>query len=134
MAQFLNDLENGKFDREGDANEAEGHDRERESPKEGSTAPEGRAADEPESPTKPEEDFGTGLENEEEAADNAGDVKNDANGKASYDSKPEKDEVSVLPEGNQVMIRTIPPDIGRVKLETVSLASSLKVEPMLTSM
>ncbi|CAL1701519.1 unnamed protein product [Somion occarium] len=27
------------------------------------------------------------------------------------------DEVSVPPEGNQVMIRTIPPDIGRVKLE-----------------
>ncbi|KAJ6516368.1 hypothetical protein C8R45DRAFT_1087446 [Mycena sanguinolenta] len=27
------------------------------------------------------------------------------------------DEVSVMPEGNQVMIRTIPPDIGRVKLE-----------------
>lgn len=29
------------------------------------------------------------------------------------------DEVSVMPEGNQVMIRTIPPDIGRVKLEDV---------------
>lgn len=120
MTQFLNDLENGKFDREGDADETEGHDHERESPKEGSAAPEGGAADEPESPTKPEEDFGLGLENEEEAADNAGNVKNDANGKTSYDSKySEKDEVSVLPEGNQVMIRTIPPDIGRVKLEAV---------------
>lgn len=29
------------------------------------------------------------------------------------------EEISVLPEGNQVMIRTIPPDIGRVKLEEV---------------
>jgi hypothetical protein len=28
----------------------------------------------------------------------------------------------VMPEGNQVMIRTIPPDIGRVKLEDVSVA------------
>lgn len=29
------------------------------------------------------------------------------------------DEVSVEPEGNQVLIRTLPPDIGRVKLERV---------------
>ncbi len=30
-----------------------------------------------------------------------------------------EENVSVLPEGNEVMIRTIPPDIGRVKLEEV---------------
>ena len=30
------------------------------------------------------------------------------------------EEISVDCEGNQVMIRTIPPDIGRVKLEEVS--------------
>lgn len=40
------------------------------------------------------------------------------NGKASSDRRNNRgEEVSVLPEGNQVMIRTIPPDIGRVKLE-----------------
>lgn len=35
------------------------------------------------------------------------------------------EEVSVEPEGNTVMIRTIPPDIGRVKLEAVSCATDI---------
>lgn len=50
----------------------------------------------------------------------------DANGKTSFDARRSKpgEETSVLPEGNQVMIRTIPPDIGRVKLEDVSIAFS----------
>lgn len=45
----------------------------------------------------------------------------DANGRGSYDKKNinRGEEMSVPPEGNQVMIRTIPPDIGRVKLEEV---------------
>ena len=38
----------------------------------------------------------------------------------SFRFKLRDDEISVLPEGNQVLIRTIPPDIGRVKLERVS--------------
>lgn len=55
----------------------------------------------------------------------------DANGKGAANSgnnngnrraSDRGDEVSVMPEGNQVMIRTIPPDIGRVKLEDVRLA------------
>lgn len=33
------------------------------------------------------------------------------------------EEFAVMPEGNQVMIRTIPPDIGRIKLEEVCLVS-----------
>ncbi|KAJ7179566.1 hypothetical protein C8R46DRAFT_1345892 [Mycena filopes] len=44
----------------------------------------------------------------------------DMNGKGGSPNKRPSDrgdEVSVMPEGNQVMIRTIPPDIGRVKLE-----------------
>jgi hypothetical protein len=51
----------------------------------------------------------------------------DANRNESNDKAPSKndkntsgEEVSVMPEGNQVMIRTIPPDIGRVKLEEVN--------------
>ncbi|KAF9520769.1 hypothetical protein BS47DRAFT_1370307 [Hydnum rufescens UP504] len=36
-----------------------------------------------------------------------------------FKAKLRDDEVSVLPEGNQVLIRTIPPDIGRVKLERI---------------
>jgi hypothetical protein len=46
-----------------------------------------------------------------------------ANGRQNLDSKRPADrgeEISIPPEGNQVMIRTIPPDIGRVKLEEVS--------------
>lgn len=36
------------------------------------------------------------------------------------------EEMAVEPDGNQVMIRTIPPDIGRVKLEQVCLSESHK--------
>lgn len=45
----------------------------------------------------------------------------ETNGKSTADNKrPNRgEEISVPPEGNQVMIRTIPPDIGRVKLEEV---------------
>lgn len=49
----------------------------------------------------------------------------DANGRGvengKRDSRDRGEEVSVAPEGHQVMIRTIPPDIGRVKLETVGV-------------
>ncbi len=49
----------------------------------------------------------------------------DANGKSvengKRDNRDRGEEVSVAPEGHQVMIRTIPPDIGRVKLETVGV-------------
>ncbi|KAH8094761.1 hypothetical protein DFH11DRAFT_1555368 [Phellopilus nigrolimitatus] len=112
MNQFVNELEDGKFDSSFNENEPEPS-----SPvKEGSSVPENGAADDT---VKNEEEFGMGLEGEEEAADNAGDIKTDANGKSTFDAKrPGKDEVSVMPEGNQVMIRTIPPDIGRMKLET----------------
>jgi len=32
---------------------------------------------------------------------------------------PKEDDVLVAPEGNQISIRTIPPDIGRQKIEEV---------------
>ncbi|GAW02170.1 arsenite-resistant protein asr2 [Lentinula edodes] len=43
----------------------------------------------------------------------------DTNGKSASDNRRwnNAEEIAVPPEGNQVMIRTIPPDIGRVKLE-----------------
>ena len=57
-------------------------------------------------------------------AEDEGD-KLDANGKGvengKRDNRDRGEEVSVSPEGHQVMIRTIPPDIGRVKLETVGI-------------
>ncbi|KAI0002946.1 hypothetical protein BJV74DRAFT_876354 [Russula compacta] len=53
----------------------------------------------------------------------------DANGKGvengKKDSRDRGEEVSVAPEGHQVMIRTIPPDIGRVKLETVGALDTI---------
>jgi hypothetical protein len=49
----------------------------------------------------------------------------DANGKGiengKRDNRDRGEEVAVDPEGHQVMIRTIPPDIGRVKLESVRI-------------
>lgn len=50
------------------------------------------------------------------------DVGADTNGKSASDNRRwnNAEEIAVPPEGNQVMIRTIPPDIGRVKLEDVS--------------
>ena len=61
-----------------------------------------------------------------DAEEEGGDVdasRVEANGKSSYKTERNGgvrgEEVSVVPEGNQVMIRTIPPDIGRVKLEEV---------------
>lgn len=41
-------------------------------------------------------------------------------GRENKQTRFEEEEVTAEPEGNQVLIRTIPPDIGRVKLERVS--------------
>ena len=72
-----------------------------------------------------DDDMQFNMDVEEEAGDHAGDhdtSRIEANGKASgkNDRFIRGEEVSVAPEGNQVMIRTIPPDIGRVKLEDVN--------------
>ncbi len=118
---FLTDLEEGKFDTNLAETEAEPS-----SPisptatreKDNFEAPgEGKPEDK-----KEDDEFGLAMDGEEEAADN-GDIKMDMNGKGVFDGKRalRSDEVSVMPEGNQVMIRTIPPDIGRVKLENVCL-------------
>lgn len=60
------------------------------------------------------------LEGDDEAGDNNNDPSRaETNGKQSNDLKKSNrgEEISVPPEDNQVMIRTIPPDIGRLKLE-----------------
>jgi len=120
--QFLSDLEEGKFDPNISETEAEPS-----SPisptaireKENSEAPD--ASDVKTEDKKDDDDFGLTIDGDEEAADN-GDIKTDINGKGIFDGKRalRSDEISVMPEGNQVMIRTIPPDIGRVKLETAT--------------
>ncbi|KAJ7666549.1 hypothetical protein B0H17DRAFT_1089648 [Mycena rosella] len=128
---FLLDLEAGKFDP--DLNEPQV-----ESPvKENGSAngeaslpssesvpnPNGTAAPISEEPKAATDDddmqFNMNVDEDHTEADTS---RADANGKSAANNNNNKrtdrgDEVSVMPEGNQVMIRTIPPDIGRVKLE-----------------
>ncbi|KAG6828765.1 hypothetical protein H0H92_006844 [Tricholoma furcatifolium] len=65
-----------------------------------------------------DDDMQFNVDVDEEPGDNEASRGADANGRVPADKRSNRgDEVSVAPEGNQVMIRTIPPDIGRVKLE-----------------
>ena len=66
---------------------------------------------------KVEEDVIVEVEEEGDKLD--ANVQSVENGKR--DNRDRGEEVSVAPEGHQIMIRTIPPDIGRVKLETVGV-------------
>lgn len=120
---FLDDLESGKFDP--DLNEPDGEPSSpvKENPANDDTKAESNGTAVPTAtdntkPTAGEDDMQFNVDADEEAAD--GDAPRvDANGKASSDNRRQVrgEEISVPPEGNQVMIRTIPPDIGRVKLE-----------------
>ncbi|KAJ6510279.1 hypothetical protein C8R47DRAFT_1097395 [Mycena vitilis] len=128
---FLLDLEAGKFDPDLTEPEAESPLKEN-GTSNGDSAmppasdnvanPNGTAAPISEEPKASGDDddmqFNMNVEDPVEADAN----RPDTNGKnASNDNNTKRsdrgDEVSVMPEGNQVMIRTIPPDIGRVKLE-----------------
>lgn len=62
------------------------------------------------------------LGNDDEGDENDG---GKTNGRTRQDGREKNrgEEISVLSEGHQVMIRTIPPDIGRVKLETVGVCT-----------
>lgn len=120
MNQFINDLDEGKFD----VNSSESEPPSSPMKEDMDTGASGDLTSKQDDQPKNDDEFGMGMDNEE-AADNAGDLKSELNGRA-YDTKlPGKDEVAVLPEGNQIMIRTIPPDIGRVKLEKVSCDISI---------
>jgi hypothetical protein len=71
-------------------------------------------------PTNGDDEMQFTMETEEDTGDRDA-IRQETNGKLSYDTRGNRgEEVSVAPEGNQVMIRTIPPDIGRVKLEEVN--------------
>ena len=120
QAAFLYDLEQGKFDpdlNEPDDPEPSSPDKETEGTNvDSATVTTGAPAD-----MKPGDyDNAFNVEGDDDDPSRV-----DANSKASSDKKPvnRSDEVSVPPEGNQVMIRTIPPDIGRVKLEEVRLST-----------
>lgn len=123
LNNFLHDLESGNFDP--DLREPE--------PEPVSPTKEngnGEAADghAPTEETKPAPSGDDEMQFNVEADDDAGDhdaQRNDTNGKSYAGDKRGNhgEEISVPTEGNQVMIRTIPPDIGRVKLEEVVLLS-----------
>ena len=116
--QFVIDLENGKFDAP-NVDEAEiAETKERSIPPEDAAGP----SDAVDASIRNDDEFGMGPEGEDDGPGNAADSKPDTNGNVGL--RESKNEVSVMPEGNQVMIRTIPPDIGRVKLEAVSQSRS----------
>jgi len=117
---FLHDLESGKFDPDLNDSEVEPS-----SPvKENGNGDASHADGASEDPKPHDDDMQFNGDVDEEGADNEL-SRADVNGKSSGDKNrgTRGEEVSVPPEGNQVMIRTIPPDIGRVKLEEVSFKS-----------
>ncbi|KAJ7590732.1 hypothetical protein C8J56DRAFT_933757 [Mycena floridula] len=102
LSMFLHDLESGKFD--ADLNEPTDID------EANVASPEERKI------STGDDDMQFAMDTEDDVGDN--DTRADTNGKNSSTKLPTNgDEAAALPEGNQVMIRTIPPDIGRVKLE-----------------
>jgi len=107
---FLHDLESGKFDPDLSEPEADVTSPVKESVEAGE-----------DTKTGGDDDMQFNLDAEDDAGEQEP-SRVEANGKSVNDNKRNNrgEEVSVLPEGNQVMIRTIPPDIGRVKLEEVS--------------
>ena len=134
---FLLDLESGKFDPDFNEPEPEAE----ATPTPAKEAANGDAAatnggDPTKSPvatvnaeeTKPgpsgDDEMQFNVEGDDDTADQDA-ARGEANGKLSADAKRltnRGEEVSIPPEGNQVMIRTIPPDIGRQKLEEVRFA------------
>ncbi|KZP21750.1 hypothetical protein FIBSPDRAFT_919510 [Athelia psychrophila] len=128
---FLHDLEAGKFDP--DVNEPAAEIEPTSPVKENSVNDEGEVkaegngdappAVEEAKPAAGDDDMQFNVEAEEDAGENqtndnqASRVEANGRGGVTNDRFPRGEEISVPPEGNQVMIRTIPPDIGRAKLE-----------------
>lgn len=110
---FLLDLESGKYDPELNEAESESSGNKDQNGINGDALP----SDGPGEESKPsgDDDMQFNMDPEDDAGA-------DANGKSGGDNKRSNkgEEIAVPPEGNQVMIRTIPPDIGRIKLEDVS--------------
>lgn len=124
LITFLHDLESGKFDPDLNEPEPETSPSVKETPTNGENSTETNGTTstvaEDRKPSGADDEMQFNIDVDEDAGGNEA-TRADANGKSSIDStRPSRgEETSVLPEGNQVMIRTIPPDIGRVKLEDV---------------
>lgn len=135
LGTFLVDLENGKFDPDLNEPETESTASVKEIANTQSVSGDANgtshsATTEETKPVAGDDDMQFNIDADDDAADNDAN-RQDANGKVSQDPRRANrgEEVSVLPDGNQVMIRTIPPDIGRVKLEEVSV-SMIIVRPV----
>ncbi|KAF8883425.1 hypothetical protein BD779DRAFT_1612279 [Infundibulicybe gibba] len=116
---FLHDLESGKFDPDFNEPEPEPTSPAKENPINGENgAAEANGATGEESKAVGDDEMQFNVDVEEEAGENDA-ARAETNGKTFTDNRRNNrgEEISVPPEGNQVMIRTIPPDIGRVKLE-----------------
>jgi hypothetical protein len=117
---FLHDLESGKFDPDFNDTEPEPSSPVKDTGEAANIEGSAATGDDP----KPAyDDMQDNVEGDDDEPARA-----DANGKSSYDKKNinRGEEMSVPPEGNQVMIRTIPPDIGRIKLEEVRYPIELR--------
>lgn len=115
LETFLHDLETGKFDP--DLNESES---ESSVVKEIPSGAPGEGMAPEEAKNAADDDMQFNMDAEEDGGDHEA-SRVETNGKGGLDNKRSNrgEEISVPPEGNQVMIRTIPPDIGRLKLEEV---------------
>jgi len=113
---FLHDLEAGKFDP--DLNEPEP---ESAVTKEISSV-QGECMAPEETKNAADDEMQFNVDAEEDGGDHEA-SRVEINGRGGPDNRRSNrgEEISVPPEGNQVMIRTIPPDIGRLKLEEVRL-------------
>ena len=121
MDAFILDLESGKYDPDLSEPVPESTSSTKENANGDSAATNGAGGESaPTEETKPnatgDDDMQFNVEPEEDAGgDDAS--RNAADKNKRFTNRGE--EVAVPPEGNQVMIRTIPPDIGRAKLEEV---------------
>lgn len=118
LSNFLHDLESGKFDP--DLNESEPEPTSPTKENGNGDAVDHASTEDSKPAPSGEDDMQFNAEADDETGDHDA-QRNDANGKFSTGDRrgTRGEEISVPTEGNQVMIRTIPPDIGRVKLEEV---------------
>lgn len=114
---FVQDLELGKFDPDLNEPESESGAQHKDSAAPGDVGE--NVAPTEEVKNGADDDMQFNMDAEEDAGEH--DANRVENGKATTEHKRNNrgEEISIPPEGNQVMIRTIPPDIGRLKLEEV---------------
>lgn len=114
---FIQDLELGKFDPDLNEPESESNTQHKDSAASGDVGDIVVPTEEVKNTA--DDDMQFTLDAEEDTGEH--DANRVENGKVATEHKRNNrgEEIAVPPEGNQVMIRTIPPDIGRLKLEEV---------------